>query len=69
MILIGQYDSPFVRRVAIAMRLYGLHFEHRRGRPLGCRQEQRRYLVRPVLQYIANLEHFVKTLGRRAARE
>jgi glutathione S-transferase len=29
MILIGQYDSPFVRRVAIAMRLYGLHFEHR----------------------------------------
>ena len=29
MILIGQYDSPFVRRVAIAMRLYGLGFEHR----------------------------------------
>jgi len=29
MILIGQYDSPFVRRVAIAMRLYGLQFEHR----------------------------------------
>ncbi len=29
MILIGQYDSPFVRRVAIAMRLYGLSFEHR----------------------------------------
>jgi len=29
MILIGQYDSPFVRRVAIAMRLYGLPFEHR----------------------------------------
>jgi glutathione S-transferase len=29
MILIGQYDSPFVRRVAIAMRLYGFHFEHR----------------------------------------
>ncbi|MBI5131996.1 MAG: glutathione S-transferase family protein [Rhodopseudomonas palustris] len=28
MILIGQYDSPFVRRVAIAMRLYGLAFEH-----------------------------------------
>jgi glutathione S-transferase len=28
-ILIGQYDSPFVRRVAIAMRLYGLSFEHR----------------------------------------
>ena len=29
MILIGQYDSPFVRRVAIAMRLYGIAFEHR----------------------------------------
>jgi glutathione S-transferase len=29
MFLIGQYDSPFVRRVAVAMRLYGLPFEHR----------------------------------------
>ena len=29
MILIGQYDSPFVRRVAIAMRLYDIEFEHR----------------------------------------
>ncbi len=29
MILIGQYDSPFVRRVAIALRLYGIPFEHR----------------------------------------
>jgi glutathione S-transferase len=29
MFLIGQYDSPFVRRVAIALRLYGLRFEHR----------------------------------------
>jgi glutathione S-transferase len=29
MILIGQYDSPFVRRTAIALRLYGLSFEHR----------------------------------------
>ena len=29
MILIGQYDFPFVRRVAIALRLYGLPFEHR----------------------------------------
>jgi glutathione S-transferase len=29
MILIGQFDSPFVRRVAIAMRLYGIEFEHR----------------------------------------
>jgi glutathione S-transferase len=29
MFLIGQYDSPFVRRVAIAMRLYGIACEHR----------------------------------------
>ena len=29
MILIGQYDSPFVRRVGIALTLYGLPFEHR----------------------------------------
>jgi glutathione S-transferase len=29
MILIGQYDSPFVRRVAIAMRRYGIGYEHR----------------------------------------
>ena len=29
MILIGQYDSPFVRRVGIALMLYGLPFEHR----------------------------------------
>ena len=29
MILIGQYDSPFVRRVGIALTLYGVPFEHR----------------------------------------
>ncbi len=29
MILIGQYDSPFVRRTAIAMTLYEIAFEHR----------------------------------------
>jgi glutathione S-transferase len=29
MILIGQYDSPFVRRVGIAMVLYGMAFEHK----------------------------------------
>jgi glutathione S-transferase len=29
MILIGQYDSPFVRRVGIALTLFDLAFEHR----------------------------------------
>lgn len=29
MILYGQYDSPFVRRVGIALRLYNLPFAHR----------------------------------------
>lgn len=35
MILIGQFDSPFVRRVAIAMRLYGLGFQHERWSVFG----------------------------------
>jgi glutathione S-transferase len=29
MILIGQYGSPFVRRVGIALTLYEMPFEHR----------------------------------------
>jgi glutathione S-transferase len=29
MILIGQYDSPFVRRVGIALHLYGIGYDHR----------------------------------------
>lgn len=29
MILIGQYDSPFVRRVAITLRLYAIPYQHR----------------------------------------
>jgi glutathione S-transferase len=29
MILIGQYDSPFVRRVGVALELWGVDFDHR----------------------------------------
>ena len=35
MILIGQYDSPFVRRTAIALRLYDMSFEHRQWSKFG----------------------------------
>lgn len=43
MILIGQYDSPFVRRAAIAMRLYGLPFEHRPWSVFGDADKIRRF--------------------------
>lgn len=52
MILIGQYDSPFVRRVGIAMKLYGLPFEHRPWSTFGDAEKIRPYspLMRvPVL--------------------
>jgi glutathione S-transferase len=39
MILIGQYDSPFVRRVAIALKLYDLAFEHRPWSVFGGTEE------------------------------
>lgn len=28
-VLVGQFDSPFVRRVAVSLHLYGMTFEHR----------------------------------------
>lgn len=34
MILVGRYRSPFTRRVAITLRLYGLDYEHRPIAPL-----------------------------------
>ena len=30
MILVGQYDSPFVRRVAVTLHHYGIPFERNR---------------------------------------
>src|SRR6516162_10688988 len=43
MFLIGQYDSPFVRRVAIALRLYGINFEHRPWSTFGDADKIARY--------------------------
>ena len=43
MILIGQYDSPFVRRVAIALTLYELPFEHRPWSVFGDRTKVQAY--------------------------
>ena len=43
MILIGQYDSPFVRRVGIALTLYELLFEHRPWSVFGDAEKIRPY--------------------------
>ena len=43
MILIGQYDSPFVRRVGIALRLYGISFTHEPWSAFGDADKIRRY--------------------------
>jgi glutathione S-transferase len=43
MILIGQYDSPFVRRVGIALTLYGMTFEHRPWSVFGDAEKIRPY--------------------------
>jgi glutathione S-transferase len=43
MILIGQYDSPYVRRVGIALTLYELPFEHRPWSTFGDADKLRQY--------------------------
>jgi len=43
MILIGQYDSPFVRRVGIALTLYDIPFEHRPWSSFGDAEKIRAY--------------------------
>jgi glutathione S-transferase len=43
MILIGQYDSSFVRRVGIALTVYGLAFEHRPWSVFGDAEKIRLY--------------------------
>jgi glutathione S-transferase len=43
MILIGQYDSPFVRRVGIALKLGSIAFEHRPWSSFGDLEEIARF--------------------------
>jgi len=43
MILIGQYDSPFVRRVGIALTLYGIPFDHEPWSTFGDAEKIRPY--------------------------
>lgn len=43
MILIGQYDSSFVRRIGIALTLYGIPFEHRPWSVFGDADKIRAY--------------------------
>ena len=43
MILIGQYDSPYVRRVGIALKLYAIEFEHRPWSTFGDADKIRPY--------------------------
>jgi glutathione S-transferase len=79
MFLIGQYDSPFVRRTAIALRLYDIPFEHRPWSTFGDADKIAAYnpLLRvPVLvldsgealiDSVAILDHLDETVGAERA--
>jgi glutathione S-transferase len=43
MLLIGQYDSPFVRRVGVALTTYGVTFEHRPWSTFGDAEQIAKY--------------------------
>jgi glutathione S-transferase len=43
MMLIGQYDSPFVRRVAVTLKTYGLAYEHQPWSTFGDADEIAKY--------------------------
>ena len=63
MFLIGQYDSPFVRRTAIALRLYGLPFEHRPWSTFGDAEKIASYnpLRRVPTQVLDNAEALIES--------
>ena len=63
MILIGQYDSPFVRRVGIALTLYGIPFEHRPWGVFGDTDKIREYnpLVRVPTLVLDNGEVLIES--------
>jgi len=65
MILIGQYDSPFVRRVGIALTLYDLAFEHRPWSVFGDAEKIRDYnpLVRVPTLVLDDGEVLVESHG------
>jgi glutathione S-transferase len=65
MILIGQYDSPFVRRVGIALTLYGLPFSHRPWSTFGDADKIRPYnpLTRVPTLVLDNGEALIESHG------
>jgi glutathione S-transferase len=79
--LIGQYDSPFVRRVAVAMRLHGLEYRHLPWSTFGDADRLAEYtpLMRvpvlllqdgpPLIESEAILEHVDMLAGRKLIPE
>lgn len=50
--LIGQYDSPFVRRVAVALQSYGFDYEHS---PFSTFRDSDRFVARNPLRRVPTL--------------
>jgi glutathione S-transferase len=63
MILIGQYDSPFVRRVGIALTLYGLPFTHKPWSTFGDAEKIKPYnpLIRVPTLVLDNAEVLIES--------